>query len=106
MAQLLTMQGNYDDAVALLMRCIQEHPDSSEAESDLGIVLYQKGDPAAREHFERALRIKPDSPDTAYNMALLEENAGNFDAARKLYQQVLRYRPGDAHAAEHLRRLP
>jgi tetratricopeptide (TPR) repeat protein len=88
------------------MPLVQEHPDSYEVESGLGIVLYQKHNPAAREHFERALQIKPDSPNTLFNLAILEEEAGHFDAARKLFQQVLRYRPRDPDATLHLQRLP
>jgi tetratricopeptide (TPR) repeat protein len=106
LAQLLAMQGDYDSALSLLMRLVHEHPDSYEAESDLGIVLYQKRDPAARDHYERALQIKPDSPNTLFNLAILEEEAGHFDAARKLFQQVLRYRPRDPDATLHLQRLP
>ena len=105
LGQLLAMQGDYDSALALLMRTIKQHSDSSEAETNLGIILYQKKDPAARDHFERALQIKPDSVNAAYNLAILEEESGHTDAARKLYQQVLRYRPGDVEAAAALKRL-
>jgi len=64
--QLLAMKGDYDSALALLTRLVKEHPDSSEAETGLGIVLYQKKDPAAREHFKKALAMKPDSVNAAY----------------------------------------
>lgn len=105
LGQLLAMKGDYDSALSLLMRLIKEHPDSSEAETDLGIVLYQKKDPAARDHFEKALQMKPDSANAAFNLAILEEDSGHPDAARKLYQQVLRYHPGDVEAAQALKRL-
>ncbi len=105
MGELLAMKGDYDSALALLTRLVKEHPDSAEAETDLGIVLYQKKDPAAREHFERALQMKPDSAEAAYNLAILEEESGHTDAARKLYQQVLQYHPGDSEAARALDRL-
>ncbi len=100
------MQGDNDAALSLLMRLAHEHPDSYDAEADLGIVLYQKRDLAARDHFEKALQIKPDSPETAYNLAILEEDSGHFDAARKLYQQLLRYHPGDSDATLDLQKLP
>jgi tetratricopeptide (TPR) repeat protein len=87
------------------MQLVKEHPDSPDAETDLGIVLYLKKDPAARYHLEKALQMKPDSVETAYNLALLEEESGHLDAARKLHQQVLRYHPGDVEAAEALKRL-
>ena len=104
-AQLLAMKGDSDSALSLLMRLVNEHPDSSEAETDLGIVLYQRRDPAARAHFEKALQIKPDSMNAAYNLAILEEDSGHPDAARQLYQQILRYHPGDVDAAQALKRF-
>jgi tetratricopeptide (TPR) repeat protein len=99
------MKGDFDSALALLTRLAKEHPESSEAETDLGIVLAQKKDPAAREHFERALQMKPDSVNAAYNLARLEEESGHLDAARKLYRQVLQYHPDDVEAAQALKRL-
>ena len=105
LGQLLAMRGDFDSALALLTRLAKAHPDSSEAETDLGIVLAQKHDPSARDHFERALQIKPDSVNAAYNLARLEEESGHTEAARKLYQQVLQYHPDDIEAAQALKRL-
>lgn len=105
LGQLLAMKGDYDSALALLTRTIKEHPDSSEAETNLGIILYHRRDPAARDHFEKALQMKPDSGSAAYNLAILEEESGHPDAARELYQQVLQYHPRDVEAAEALKRL-
>jgi tetratricopeptide (TPR) repeat protein len=105
LGQLLAMKGDYDDALSIIMLVVKQHPDSFEAETDLGNLLYLKKDPAAREHFERALQLKPDSTDAAFNLAILEEESGNLDAARKLYQQVLRYHPGDVDASQALMRL-
>jgi tetratricopeptide (TPR) repeat protein len=105
LGQLLAMKGDYDSALALLMRTIKEHPDSSEGETNLGIILYHRKDPAARDHFEKALQMKPDSVNAAYNLAILEEESGHPEAARKLYEQVLQYHPRDVEAAEALKRL-
>lgn len=105
LAELLAMKGDYDSALSLLMRLVKEHPTSPEAETNLGIVLYQKKDPTARDHFERALEIKPSSLNAAFNLAILEEESGHTDAARRLYQQVLQYHPNDVDAAQALKRL-
>ncbi|HKO63342.1 MAG TPA: tetratricopeptide repeat protein [Pyrinomonadaceae bacterium] len=105
LGQLLAMKRDYDSAVSVLTQAAMEHPDSHEAETSLGNVLYLKKDPAAREHFQKALQLKPDSASAAFNLAVLEEEAGNIDAARRLYQQVLRYHPRDAEAAHALQRL-
>lgn len=105
LGQLLALKGDYDAALSLLMKLVKEHPDSFEAETDLGIVLYQKKDSAARDHFEKALQMKPDYGPAAYNLAVIEEESGHPEAARKLYQQMLRYHPDDADAAQALQRL-
>jgi tetratricopeptide (TPR) repeat protein len=105
LSNVLATQGDSDSALALLTRVVQEHPESYEAELGLGIVLHQKKDPTARDHFEKALQLKPDSAATAFNLGMLEEGSGHFDAARKLYEQVLRYHPGDIDAVLHLQRL-
>jgi len=105
LAQLLAMRGDYDSARSLLTQVVREHPDSYEAETSLGNILFLKKDPSAREHFQRALQMKPDSANAAFNLAMLEEESGNPDAARQLYQQVLRYHPNDVEATEALRRL-
>ena len=105
LAQLLAMKREYDAALSLLRQVVKEHPESYEAETSLGNILFLKKHPAARGHFERALQMKPDSANAAFNLALLEEEAGNVEAARKLYQQVLRYHPNDVEATEALRRL-
>jgi tetratricopeptide (TPR) repeat protein len=105
LGEVLARKGDYDAARSLLMRLASEHPDSSEIETNLGILLYQKKDPAARDHFEKALQINPDSVNAAYLLAKLEEDSGHLDAARKLYQQVLMYHPGEVAAAQALQRL-
>lgn len=105
LGEVLARKGDYDSALSLLMRLAREHPDSSEIETNLGILLYQRKDPAAREHFAKALQIKPDSVNAAYLLAILEEDSGHPDAARKLYQQVLVYQPDQVEAAQALRRL-
>ncbi len=105
LSNLLGEQGDLDSAFALLTKIIQQHPDSYEAELGLGIVLHQKRDPGARSHLERALELKPDSAATAFNLAAIEEEAGNLEGARKLYQQVLRFHPGDPDALQHLEKI-
>ena len=105
LAEVLARKGDYDSARSLLMRLAREHPESYEIETNLGILLYQKKDPAARDHFEKALQMKPDSVNAAYLLGMLEEDSGHLDAARKLYQQVLMYHPDEVEAARALKRL-
>jgi Flp pilus assembly protein TadD len=64
-----------------------------------------KKDPAARLHLETALQLKPDSPEAAYNLGILEDEAGHFENARSLYQRALRFRPAYQKALDRLAEL-
>jgi tetratricopeptide (TPR) repeat protein len=105
LAEVLARKGDYDSSLSLLTRLAREHPESYEIEANLGILLNQRKDPTARDHFEKALQMQPDSMTVAYSLAILEEEAGHPDAARKLYEQLLRYHPGEVNATQALKRL-
>jgi Flp pilus assembly protein TadD len=105
LASVLLAQGDADSAIRLLQMLVSNDPGFVEAQVDLGIALLGTNNAEARSHLEAALRLKPDSPEAAYNLGLLEENAGHVDEARKLYRQALFYRPDYQRAAERLRGL-
>jgi protein O-mannosyl-transferase len=102
---ILLVQGQTDAAIAVLRDLVAKHPDSYQGQLNLGVALFSKYDPAARTHLETAFRLKPDSPEVALNMGMLEEAAGNIEEARKFYERAIYFRPGYAKAAEQLRRL-
>ena len=91
LGSVLLVQGESAQAVSLLREVVAKHPESYEAHMDLGLALFSRKDPAARLHLETALQLKPDSPEAAYNLGVLEDEAGHFENARNLYQRALRF---------------
>ena len=102
---VLLVQGDSAQAISLLTDLVAKHPESYEAHMDLGLALFSKKDPAARLHLETALQLKPDSPEAAYNLGVLEDEAGHSENARNLYQRALRFRPGYQKPLDRLAEL-
>src|SRR5262249_2616731 len=105
LAHLRLVQGNRESAIMMLRTLVNKYPDFFEAQVDLGVALFGEKDPEARFHLEAALRLRPASAEVAYNLAVLEEDAGHIEEAVKLYRQTLYYRPDNQNAAERLREL-
>jgi Flp pilus assembly protein TadD len=105
LASVMLAEGDRDSAITLLRMLVSTDRDFVEAQVDLGVALLGNNNAEARSHLEAALRLKPTSPEAAYNLGLLEENAGHVDEARKLYWQALLYRPDYQKAADRLRAL-
>jgi tetratricopeptide (TPR) repeat protein len=70
-------------------------PENVEINNDLGACLVNSGRAAeAIPYFEAALRLKPDSADAHYNLALaLSQTPGRVRDAIPQYEAVLRLRP-------------
>src|SRR5262245_26599220 len=94
LGSVLLVRGDSAQAVSLFRDLVAKHPESYEAHMDLGLALFSMRDPSARLHLETALQLKPDSPEAAYNLGVLEQEAGHFANARNLYERALRFRPG------------
>jgi Flp pilus assembly protein TadD len=103
LAHVRLAQGNTQSAVMLLRTLVNHYPDYFEAQVDLGVALFAEKDPEARTHLEAALRLKPDSAEAAYDLGVLEEDAGHIEEAVQLYRRTLLYRPENRNAAERLR---
>ncbi len=105
LAHVRSVQGNRQSAIMLLRALVGKYPEFFEAQVDLGVALFAEKNPEARVHLEAALRLKPDSAEAAYNLGVLEEDAGNVDEALKLYRRTLFYRPGNQSVADHILEL-
>jgi len=102
---LLLVQGDSAQAISLLTDVVAKHPESYEAHMDLGLAFFSQKDPRARLHLETALNLKPDSPEAAYNLGVLENEDGHLEIARNLYQRALRLRPGYQKPIDRLAEL-
>jgi tetratricopeptide (TPR) repeat protein len=105
LANVRLAKGNPRSAIMLLRTLVSKFPDFFEAQMDLGIALFGEKDPEARTHLEAALRLKPDSFEAAYNLGVLEDEAGHIPEAINMYRRSLFYRPGNQNAADRLRDL-
>jgi len=105
LGSILLVQGDPAQAISLLTDVVAKHPESYEAHMDLGLAFFSQKDPRARIHLETALKLKPDSPEAAYNLGVLESEEGHFQNARDLYQRALRLRPGYQKPLDRLAEL-
>jgi tetratricopeptide (TPR) repeat protein len=105
LAHVRSVQGDPQSAIMLLRALVSKYPDFFEAQVDLGVALFGIKDPEARAHLEAALRLKPDSAEAAYDLAVLEDEAGRTEEALQLYRRSLLYRPGNQNAADRVRDL-
>lgn len=90
----------YDEVLAAAKRLQENHPNKPNGFSAAGAAYIAKGNmAAAREAFEKALKIRPGTPDAATNLAQMELAEKNPEKARELLVKVLQHHP------KHLRTL-
>ncbi|MDP3938222.1 MAG: tetratricopeptide repeat protein [Deltaproteobacteria bacterium] len=98
--------GSFSTAKDLYRRVVAIEPANLPAQVNLGIALAALGeDTAARAAFLVALTGATPHPAAAYNLALLEEEAGRYDRARKFYGQYLALDPEGKKAAKAREKL-
>jgi len=103
-ARLLNRAGRAEEALLEYRACLArgiERPE--EVHSNIGIILGDLHRPAAaRGAFEAALACNPAHLPALFNLALLEEEEGDWPAARALYEQALSREPLHPGALTHL----
>ena len=88
------------DAVEAYRKALELDPGLAAAATNLGNLLYSRGDQAAALHYyQQACALDPDQPEAVYNLANILEEEGDVDMAIAEYRRVLRLRPefSDAH---------
>ncbi|NUR52810.1 MAG: tetratricopeptide repeat protein [Acidobacteria bacterium] len=104
-------QGFYDAAIREYRQVLAMAPRRPGIHLRIGRALLERNkdtpsaDPAeAREAFEQELAIDPTNANAAYELAELHRKAGEFEAARDLFQQAITHYPGFEHALVGLAR--
>ena len=93
----------YQDVETLWRDTLTKNPKAWLAHNNWGVVLAQKGKlPEAMEHYEQALRFKPNYADAYYNLGNSLSKAGRIEDAIGRYEQALRIYPDHAEAHNNL----
>jgi tetratricopeptide (TPR) repeat protein len=99
-ASVLSSQGEYSPAAALLRRVLQLSPDDSEALVLLGFVLMQQGDRAgAAQALDRAIAVSPQSAEARYYLGSLRMLEERWDQAAAALRSAVEIKPD--YAAAH-----
>jgi len=87
----------YADRESLWRDTLAKNPDAWIAHNNLAGLLTESGRyPEAINHFNEALRLRPEDPDVHANLALALAGTGNLDAATDEYRLAIDAEPGNA----------
>jgi tetratricopeptide (TPR) repeat protein len=105
-AEAYEAQGSNDAAISEYRQVLSVDPQRPGIHYRLGRTLLarsqQRNTPddvaAAAEEFEQELAVEPGDASAAYELGEIHRNAGEFDEARKYFEQALKYYPDFAEA--------
>jgi tetratricopeptide (TPR) repeat protein len=93
-AMELTRAGKLDEAAGALEELLEKHPRFAEAHVKLIAIYAQLGQPQkAEEHFQAAVRLDPQNPESYLDRGLLLANQENFVEAEAAFRKVLAINP-------------
>jgi tetratricopeptide (TPR) repeat protein len=104
LANVLNDLHEYQEAEALYRKVLQLQPQSAEAHRNLGSLLWRNLDLRAATHFHRALEIRPDYVEAAFDLGQCLFRSSHFPDAARAYEIACRLQPTHiefrlAHAA-------
>ncbi|MCB1175135.1 MAG: tetratricopeptide repeat protein [Leptospiraceae bacterium] len=98
--------GNLDQALVHYQAAVDEYKNFPDAWNNIGFVYARRQNTdAARKSFEQAIRLDPRHAGAHFNLARLQEDAGEDAAAMASYRQVLVIEPTHPAARVNLARL-
>jgi tetratricopeptide (TPR) repeat protein len=93
----------YRDVETLWRDTLAKNPQTWLAQNNLGVVLVSLGRlQEAKEHYEQALRLKPDYPETHNDLGVVSLREGKLSDAIAECQEALRIQPDFAEAHNNL----
>lgn len=99
LAMRLHRGGQMDEAEALYRRILEVEPENPDALHFLGVLTYQRGDPAeAVRLIRQALVHAPDYPDALSNLGNVLRTQGDVAEAEACYRRALALRPAHTPA--------
>lgn len=92
-----------NDALSFAQTCIQNCGPSVFIYNILGLIFDRLGDQRrASEHFEIAVKLRPDDPEILSNYGQCLKAAGQYERAKEILQRALEFDPNSAQAYNNL----
>jgi tetratricopeptide (TPR) repeat protein len=92
-----TQQGQFDQALPLIQRILDRHPNDLKARNLMGIALSAAGRrEEANEHFKKVLALEPKFVPALKNLALNELVLGEAQGAKLHFEEALKLAPREA----------
>jgi tetratricopeptide (TPR) repeat protein len=103
LAKIYYRAGKYPECAAEYQKLIAKNPKSAELYVRFGEAKLSAGDTnAGVEAFKKAKEVDPTDPAPSLRLAILYDNQGRHDEARKCYEDALKIRPDDPTALNNL----
>ena len=75
-------------ALAMMERALQINPSNVDAASQIANIYLVQQNPLAKSYYKKVLALDQFNYDAYYHLGLIAQNAGDYDEADKLYNQV------------------
>lgn len=99
---LAIQTGQHQTALSLINKAIEIN-EVADYHRDLGDMLFDIGKKQeACKYYKRAIELNPEDSETLFNLALLNQELGNFDEAIGCFQNVVKTNPNDFDALNNL----
>ncbi len=96
-ANELAVRGNFAEALELLQSGLERNAQNGFAYSQQAKIYFSMHQPEqARKAITEALAIQPYQPDFLYVLGIIEESAGNFDAALSAFEKITEINPKES----------
>ncbi|MDR0370329.1 MAG: tetratricopeptide repeat protein [Prevotellaceae bacterium] len=80
-----TLTTNVNEKIGIYKKAVELFPKDVRGYNNLGLIYYNNNMPDAKNYFEQALKLVPNSPDVNYNLGLLSMAAGEVDKATEYF---------------------
>jgi tetratricopeptide (TPR) repeat protein len=98
-ALILTINGDYEEAIASYAQALKIKPDDHQAWNNRGILLFNLGRlEEAIASYDKALKIKPDFHEAWFGRGVALGNLGRLEEAIASYDEALKIKPDYANA--------
>ena len=94
-ANILTMAHQPDKAIEIYEKILKAGPKRSDIMLELTFLYFNKGDLDKAENYTKSmLAINPNNPYAVYNLGIIAHAKGNFDMAKKQFEETIKKFPG------------